>query len=109
VLVGRSISVQPKYGEEVAAAVLLNGTCDLARLQMFCRQHLADFKVPGTIRFLSMLPKYSIGPAFGIRFSAPTKAASTPRRPYSSHPAVLTDNKEVRRVRTAQKFTIAEW
>jgi oxalate---CoA ligase len=50
-----------KYGEEVAAAVVLKGTADSAALKTFCRARLADFKVPKTIWITSALPKNATG------------------------------------------------
>ena len=50
-----------KYGEEVWAAVVLNGDSDAEQLQAFCRTHLADFKVPKVIRIVSALPKNETG------------------------------------------------
>jgi oxalate---CoA ligase len=51
----------PKYGEEVAAAVVLKGTADSAALETFCRTRLADFKVPKRIWITSALPKNATG------------------------------------------------
>jgi acyl-CoA synthetase (AMP-forming)/AMP-acid ligase II len=51
----------PKYGEAVAAAVVLKGDADAERLQTFARAHLADFKVPAFIRVTSALPKNAAG------------------------------------------------
>jgi len=51
----------PKYGEEVAAAVVLKGAADSAALKIFCRERLADFKVPKTIWITSALPKNATG------------------------------------------------
>jgi acyl-CoA synthetase (AMP-forming)/AMP-acid ligase II len=50
-----------KYGEEVWAAVVLKGDSDAERLQAFCRDRLADFKVPKVIRITSALPKNEMG------------------------------------------------
>lgn len=51
------------YGEEVAAFVVLkkNMTATEADLIAFCRQHLADYKCPKTIRFVNELPKGPTG------------------------------------------------
>ena len=50
-----------KYGEEVWAAVVLKAQTDPASLQEFCREHLADFKIPTEIRIVSALPKNATG------------------------------------------------
>jgi acyl-CoA synthetase (AMP-forming)/AMP-acid ligase II len=50
-----------KYGEEVAAAVVLRDNCDAARLQEFCREHLPDFKLPKFIQIVRALPKNAMG------------------------------------------------
>jgi len=36
----------PKYGEEVSAAVVLRGAATAEQIQARCRTRLADFKVP---------------------------------------------------------------
>jgi acyl-CoA synthetase (AMP-forming)/AMP-acid ligase II len=51
----------PKYGEEVWAAVVLKGDVDADQLQAFCRTRLADFKVPKVIRILPALPRNALG------------------------------------------------
>jgi acyl-CoA synthetase (AMP-forming)/AMP-acid ligase II len=51
----------PKYGEEVQAAVVLKGGADAEGLRAFCRERLADFKVPKVIRIVSRLPKNALG------------------------------------------------
>ena len=51
----------PKYGEEVWAAVVLKAQTDPSALQAFCRERLADFKVPRQIRIVSALPKSATG------------------------------------------------
>jgi oxalate---CoA ligase len=50
-----------KYGEEVEAAVVLKGDADPERLRTFCRERLADFKVPKVIRIVSGLLKNAMG------------------------------------------------
>jgi oxalate---CoA ligase len=50
-----------KYGEEVWAAVVLKGDTDAEQLQAFCRDHLADFKVPKVIRIVSAIPQNETG------------------------------------------------
>src|SRR5262249_46279408 len=51
----------PKYGEEVQAAVILKGDADAEGLRAFCREHLAGFKVPTVIGIVSQLPKNALG------------------------------------------------
>jgi acyl-CoA synthetase (AMP-forming)/AMP-acid ligase II len=51
----------PKYGEEVEAAVVLKGDLEPEGLLAFCRERLADFKVPKVIRVVSGLPKNALG------------------------------------------------
>jgi acyl-CoA synthetase (AMP-forming)/AMP-acid ligase II len=51
----------PKYGEEVEAAVVLKGDATPESLRTFCRGRLADFKVPKVIRIVSGLPKNAMG------------------------------------------------
>lgn len=51
----------PKYGEDIAAAVVLRRDVDPAALQAFCRERLADFKVPKAIEIVSMLPRNPTG------------------------------------------------
>ncbi len=46
----------PKYGEEVHAAVVLKGTATVEELQTHCRGRLADFKVPKVIHITRELP-----------------------------------------------------
>jgi acyl-CoA synthetase (AMP-forming)/AMP-acid ligase II len=50
-----------KYGEDVWAAVVLRKPAEPARLRDFCREHLADFKVPREIRVVSALPRNAMG------------------------------------------------
>ena len=51
----------PKYGEEVQAAVVLKGNATPEDLRAFCARFLADFKVPKVIHIVSALPKNSLG------------------------------------------------
>jgi acyl-CoA synthetase (AMP-forming)/AMP-acid ligase II len=51
----------PKYGEEVSAAVVLRGAATEEELQMFCRLRLADFKVPKQIHLVSAMPTNAMG------------------------------------------------
>jgi oxalate---CoA ligase len=50
-----------KYGEEVAAAVVLKADAGAAELRAHCRERLADFKVPKTIHIIEALPKGPTG------------------------------------------------
>jgi acyl-CoA synthetase (AMP-forming)/AMP-acid ligase II len=51
----------PKYGEEVHAAVVLKGDATVEQLQAHCRSRLADFKVPKVIHLVKELPKGPTG------------------------------------------------
>ena len=51
----------PKYGEEVSAAVVLRGAATAQELQVYCRTRLADFKVPKLIHLVSAIPKNAMG------------------------------------------------
>jgi acyl-CoA synthetase (AMP-forming)/AMP-acid ligase II len=51
----------PKYGEEVSAAVVLKGAATEQELQAYCRARLADFKVPKQIHLVSAIPKNTMG------------------------------------------------
>jgi acyl-CoA synthetase (AMP-forming)/AMP-acid ligase II len=53
----------PKLGEEVAAAVVLREGASLTERELrdFAAQHLADFKVPRKVVFLSEIPKGATG------------------------------------------------
>jgi len=51
----------PKYGEEIWAAVVLRSAADTPELQAFCRTRLADSKVPKLIRVISAMPKNATG------------------------------------------------
>ena len=50
-----------KYGEEVAAAVVLRGEVSAADLVAHCRARLAAFKVPKTIHLVSEIPRTATG------------------------------------------------
>jgi acyl-CoA synthetase (AMP-forming)/AMP-acid ligase II len=50
-----------KYGECVQAAVVLSGDCEQDDIQDFCRERLADFKVPDIIYFADKLPRTATG------------------------------------------------
>jgi acyl-CoA synthetase (AMP-forming)/AMP-acid ligase II len=49
------------YGEEVAAAVVVRGAVDERVLRDHCRERLAPFKVPKTIRIVSQIPRTATG------------------------------------------------
>jgi acyl-CoA synthetase (AMP-forming)/AMP-acid ligase II len=57
----------PSLGEEVAAAVVLSGEAGAVgavgkrELLDFCRQHLADFKVPRQLHFVTEIPRTATG------------------------------------------------
>lgn len=50
-----------KYGEEVAAAVVLRGDANEADLVKHCRERLAAFKVPKTIHLVTQIPRTATG------------------------------------------------
>ncbi len=66
-----------KYGEEVQAAVVLKGSADAEDLKAFCRERLADFKVPKVIHIVARLPKNALG-KLERRALAALYASSTP-------------------------------
>ncbi len=49
------------YGEAVQAAVVLSGDSEQEDIQNFCRDRLADFKVPDVIYFADELPRTATG------------------------------------------------
>jgi len=49
------------WGEEVAAAVVLKGEVGKRELADFCREHLADFKVPRQFFFVNEIPRTATG------------------------------------------------
>ena len=49
------------YGEEVAAAVVLNGEATEAELAAHCKSLLADFKVPKKIHIVETIPRTATG------------------------------------------------
>jgi acyl-CoA synthetase (AMP-forming)/AMP-acid ligase II len=51
----------PKYGEEVHAAVVLKGEATAEQLQAHCSARLADFKVPKVIYLTNALPRTATG------------------------------------------------
>ena len=51
----------PTYGEEPAACVVLNEDITSQALVKYCREHLADFKVPKNIHIVDEIPKTATG------------------------------------------------
>lgn len=51
----------PKYGEEVHGAVVLKADAKADELVAFCRERLADFKVPKKIHIAEALPRTATG------------------------------------------------
>jgi long-chain acyl-CoA synthetase len=51
------------YGEEVAAFVVLKEGAQVTEKEVinFCREHLADYKCPKTVRFVADIPKGPTG------------------------------------------------
>ena len=49
----------PLYGEEVAAFIVLKDGTVVGEEELiaFCREHLADYKCPKTVRFVDEIPK----------------------------------------------------
>ena len=50
-----------KYGEVVHAAVVLKGDADAESIRTFCREQMADFKVPDLIHITDSLPRTATG------------------------------------------------
>ena len=51
----------PTWGEQVAAAVVLSSPADEQELLAYCREHLAEFKVPTTIYLVEAIPRTATG------------------------------------------------
>jgi len=51
----------PTWGEEVAAAVVLSGTATEKELLAYCRERLADFKVPRRLHIVESIPRTATG------------------------------------------------
>ena len=66
-----------KYGEEIWAAVVLKSSASAADLQTYCRDRLADFKVPKAVYIVTELPKTATGKvqrsALAAQFAAPNR------------------------------------
>jgi acyl-CoA synthetase (AMP-forming)/AMP-acid ligase II len=73
-----------KYGEEVAAAVVLRGGANEAELVKHCRDRLAAFKVPKTIYLVTQIPRTATGKTqrrnVAAAFASPAVAAGQPGR-----------------------------
>jgi acyl-CoA synthetase (AMP-forming)/AMP-acid ligase II len=67
-----------KYGEEVHAAVVLNGEATQEEIRAFCQQHLIDFKVPKVIHFMDELPRTATGKIQRRNIAAQLAEASEP-------------------------------
>ena len=61
-----------RLGEDIAAAVVLRGGCAATEMELrgFVAQHLADFKIPRRIIFVSEIPKGPTGKAQRIGLAA---------------------------------------
>ena len=51
----------PTWGEEVVAAVVLSAPVTEKELLAYCRQRLADFKVPKRLHIVDAIPKTPTG------------------------------------------------
>ncbi|HVB13976.1 MAG TPA: acyl--CoA ligase [Candidatus Dormibacteraeota bacterium] len=51
----------PTWGEEVAAAVVLSSPTDEKALLAYCREHLAEFKVPSRLFIVEEIPRTATG------------------------------------------------
>ena len=60
----------PKYGQTVAAAVVLRGEATAAELRSEARLSLAAFKVPDTIHIVEQIPKTPTGKVQRSRMAA---------------------------------------
>ena len=56
-----SLLLTSKWGEEVAALVVLKWEATEANLIQYCRDHLSDFKCPKTIRIVDSIPRTATG------------------------------------------------
>ena len=50
-----------RWGEEVAAAVVLKNPANEPELLAFCKEHLADFKRPKKIHIVETIPRTATG------------------------------------------------
>src|SRR5262249_54507431 len=79
-LVGDAVAFgipEPRYGEEVGAAVVLVGDTDEATLRAWCRERLAPFKVPKAIFVLDEIPRTSTGKLQRARIGARLTGSGT--------------------------------
>src|SRR5207237_21579 len=76
-------AAHPVWGEEVAAAVVLDAPATAQELQRHCHQHLADFKGPRRIHLGGATPR--TGPGGGGGAPAGRRAGDRPER----HPVVV--------------------
>jgi acyl-CoA synthetase (AMP-forming)/AMP-acid ligase II len=71
-----------KYGEEVAAVVVLRGDVSETDLVKHCRDRLAAFKVPKTIYLVTQIPRTATGKIqrrnIAAAFTSPTVATGQP-------------------------------
>jgi acyl-CoA synthetase (AMP-forming)/AMP-acid ligase II len=51
----------PTWGEQVAAAVVLSSPTDEKALLAYCREHLAEFKVPSHLYIVETIPRTATG------------------------------------------------
>jgi acyl-CoA synthetase (AMP-forming)/AMP-acid ligase II len=51
----------PRWGEEVAAAIVLKGTASEGDVLAFCKERLADFKRPKKIHIVETIPRTATG------------------------------------------------
>ncbi len=50
-----------RMGEEVKAFVVKRGEVDAETLKAYCREKLANYKTPGEIEFVDLLPRNGVG------------------------------------------------
>ena len=50
-----------QHGQVAVAAVVTSAPVNCEDLATFCRHHLADYKIPGTILFLPRMPRNPMG------------------------------------------------
>ena len=65
----------PKWGEEVAAAVVLREAATESELIAHCRNRLADFKCPKTIHIVDAIPRTASGKVQRLNVAASFKEA----------------------------------
>jgi len=67
----------PRLGEELLALVEVRRPVGIDELRVFCRQHLADFKVPREIEIVETLPRDPTGKVLKRRVRDERRAART--------------------------------